>query len=161
MDKKDVFDKLADHLGQGDLSTIPKTNELFEMFDILFTPEQAEFALQMPLARTGEITVEDLARKMGKPLEAVREVVEARAVVSNAGPKRTMNLAGPEHFDDWYVKQVRENVKPSVAVNYIFVSDKPLVDGLLFTTEAQRTESWWPTSLIWIDLFIKMPHNSE
>jgi phytoene desaturase len=75
--------------------------------------------------------------------------IEAKAVVSNAGPKMTMKLAGSEHFDDWYVKQVREVVKPSVAMNYIIVSEKPLVDGLLFTTEAQRTETWCPTSQIW------------
>ncbi len=75
--------------------------------------------------------------------------IEAKAVVSNAGPKMTLSLAGPEHFDSWYVKQVREDVKPSVALNYIFVSEKPIVDSLLFTTEAKKTESWCPTSLIW------------
>jgi len=79
MNKKDIFDKLVDHLGGGELSTLPQAQELFEIFDILFTPEEAEYALQMPVARTGEISLEDLAQKMGKPIEEVREVVERMA----------------------------------------------------------------------------------
>ncbi len=69
--------------------------------------------------------------------------------MSNAGPKMTLNLVGDEHFDGWYVKQVREGVKPSVAMDYIFVSEKPLVDGILFTIESERTECWTATSQIW------------
>lgn len=79
MDKREIFDKLADHLGQGELAGIPKTQALFEMFELLFTQEEAEVALQMPLARRGEISVDDLARKMGRPPEAVRQVVENMA----------------------------------------------------------------------------------
>jgi Na+-translocating ferredoxin:NAD+ oxidoreductase subunit B len=79
MNKTDIYDKLADHLGQGELGGLPKTPELFEMFELLFTPEEAGYALQMPLTRRGEITVEDLARKIGKPVETVREVVETMA----------------------------------------------------------------------------------
>jgi electron transport complex protein RnfB len=78
MDKKVLFDRLADHLSHGFLS-VPKTEDLFEIFAEMFTPEQIPYALQMPIARTGAISVEDLARKMGKPLEEVIEVVEAMA----------------------------------------------------------------------------------
>jgi phytoene desaturase len=85
-----------------------------------------------------------VAVKDGKTLH-----IEAKAVVSNAGPKMTLNLAGNEHFDGWYVKQVREGVKPSVAMDYIFESKRPLSDGVLFTIECERTECWTATSQIW------------
>lgn len=75
--------------------------------------------------------------------------VEAKAVVSNVGPARTMALAGEQHFERSYVKQVSERVRPSVAMDYIIVSEKPLLDGLLFTTDARRTECWSPTTLFW------------
>jgi phytoene desaturase len=87
-----------------------------------------------------------IAEKGGKQFH-----IEAKAVVSNAGPKKTLDLAGESCFDNWYVKQVREEVKPAVAMNYIFVSERPLVDSLLFTLDARRTECWCPTSLIWPD----------
>ena len=79
-----------------------------------------------------------------------REIfIEAKTVISNMGPRKTLALAGDQHFEGWYVKQVSERVRPTVAMNYIIVSKKPLVDSLLFTTEARRAESWCPTTLFW------------
>ncbi len=79
MDDKNIFDQLIDHLDQGGISVLPRTKELYEMLEILFTPEQVEYAVQMPKARTGEISAEDLAGKMGKPVETVIETVETMA----------------------------------------------------------------------------------
>ena len=75
--------------------------------------------------------------------------VDARVVISNAGPVKTIALAGERHFGEAYVRQVSETVKPSVAMDYILVSEKPFLDCLLFTTNAQRTECWSPTTLFW------------
>jgi len=75
--------------------------------------------------------------------------IEAKVVVSNVGPKKTIELAGEENFGEAYLRSVSEQVRPSAAMDYIIVSDRPLLDGLLFTPEAQRTEAWSPTSLFW------------
>jgi electron transport complex protein RnfB len=79
MNQKNIFDKLADHLGKGGLAALPKTSELYEMLEILFTPEEVAYALQMPLARRGEVSAGELAGKTGKPLETVRETIETMA----------------------------------------------------------------------------------
>ena len=75
--------------------------------------------------------------------------IEAEVVISNIGPKKTVELAGQGNFEREYLEQVYNNVKPSAAMDYILVSDEPLLDSLLFTTDAQRTEAWSPTSLFW------------
>lgn len=87
--------------------------------------------------------------------------VEARVVISNAGPVKTMDLAGERNFGESAVKQVSENVKPSVAMDYIIVSEKPLLDCLLFTTDARRTECWSPTTLFWPGEAPKGMHMTE
>ena len=51
MNEKAVYDQLADHLGRGGLAALPKTPELYEMLEILFTPEQVEYAIQMVKVR--------------------------------------------------------------------------------------------------------------
>jgi phytoene dehydrogenase-like protein len=76
--------------------------------------------------------------------------IDAQVVISNVGPKRTIELAGERNFEGSYVRQA-ENATPSVAMDYIIVSDRPLLDSLLFTTDAQRTEAWSPTTLFWPD----------
>lgn len=78
-----------------------------------------------------------------------RRQIDARVVISNTGPKKTVELAGEQNIDGWYLKQIEEQLRPSVAMDYIIVSEAPLLDSLLFTTDAQRTEAWSPTSLFW------------
>lgn len=78
-----------------------------------------------------------------------KQQIDARVVISNVGPKRTVELAGAQNFEARYLEQVAEQVRPSAAMDYIVVSEKPLLDSLLFSTDAQRTEAWSPTSLFW------------
>jgi phytoene dehydrogenase-like protein len=78
-----------------------------------------------------------------------RQHIGARVVISNIGPKKTVELAGEQSFDVSYLEQLSAKVRPSVAMDYIVVSEKPLLDSLLFTTDARRTEAWSPTSLFW------------
>jgi len=95
------------------------------------------------LVKNGKAAGVDVEGKGG------RRQIEARVVISNTGPVKTVELAGERHFDGEYLRQVAENVRPSTAMDYIILSDRPLLDSLLFTTDARRTEAWSPTSLFW------------
>jgi phytoene dehydrogenase-like protein len=97
-----------------------------------------------------EIVVEDgqvrgvLAQKEG-PID-----VEAKIVISNAGPKKTIEMAGAKHFDKKYFNQV-SNMKPTVGMDYLFTTDKPLLDfaGTLYTTDTRRKVSWSVPTMMW------------
>jgi len=54
--------------------------------------------------------------------------VAAKAVVSNTGPKKTVELAGSENFDMGYLKQLRETLRPAPFIFIQAASDRPLVD---------------------------------
>lgn len=54
--------------------------------------------------------------------------VEAKAVISNAGPKKTVELAGRQNFDGWYLKQMDETLRPAPFIAVHVASDEPLVD---------------------------------
>ncbi len=90
-----------------------------------------------------------------------QQKIEATVVISNVGPKKTVELAGARNFESRYLEQVAEQVKPSAAMDYIIVSEKPLLDSLLFSTDAQRTEAWSPTSLFWPEDVPKGMHVME
>lgn len=102
----------------------------------------------LPSTRVTKILVERGVVK-GVVAEGQGLQVDAKVVISNIGPKKTIELAGAECFGEAYLKTIADNVRPSVAMDYIIVSDRPLLDSLLFTPEAQRTEAWSPTSLFW------------
>ena len=54
--------------------------------------------------------------------------IDAQAVISNAGPKRTVDLVGKEHFTSGYLRDV-EAVKAVPTIRIIATSDRPLVEG--------------------------------
>ncbi|MFC1848372.1 phytoene desaturase family protein [Chloroflexota bacterium] len=93
--------------------------------------------------RAKKILVEDgfatgvAADREGEGLE-----IEAKIVISNAGPKRTIDLGGEENFDRAYLKEVVEKVRPAQGIDYMLTSDKPLLDAptVLFTADTQRLE---------------------
>jgi phytoene desaturase len=70
--------------------------------------------------------------------------------VSNTGPKKTVTLAGEEHFDRGYLKDVRDS-KPLNGILFILACDGPLFDcpGGIFTTDTQRTHLWFDFTLTW------------
>jgi len=80
------------------------------------------------------MVVDGMAR--GAIIQKGDEVIEvvAKAVVSNTGPKRTVELAGSENFDRGYLKQLRETLRPAPFIFIQAASDRPLVDcdSLLF-----------------------------
>ncbi len=78
--------------------------------------------------------------------------VEAKAVISNVGPTKTIQLAGEENFDKGYLKEVREQVRPGAAMEWDFCSDKPLLDeGVywLYTLDTRRVECWGSMAPLW------------
>jgi len=54
--------------------------------------------------------------------------VAARAVVSNIGPGKTVDLAGANNFDRGYLKDLDETLKPAPFMYLQAASDRPLVD---------------------------------
>ena len=59
----------------------------------------------------------------GEPVE-----VEAKAVVSNTGPKKTVELAGGDNFERWYLDLMKETLRPAPFLAVHVASDEPLVD---------------------------------
>lgn len=67
-------------------------------------------------------------------------VVEVPAVVSNVGPRETLDLAEEGVFPEAYLQTVRARVQPAANVALYFTSTRPLVDapGLVTFPEARR-----------------------
>lgn len=76
--------------------------------------------------------------------------IEAAAVVSNIGPKKTIELAGREHFGEEYLRSAAA-MRPAVGLDFLFVTDRPLMDfaGTLYTTDTLRKEGWSVPTLMW------------
>jgi phytoene desaturase len=55
--------------------------------------------------------------------------VQTPIVVSNAGPKATVQLGGPENFPADYVRQLQTVLRPAANIVFNFASRKPLVDA--------------------------------
>jgi phytoene dehydrogenase-like protein len=92
--------------------------------------------------------VEVAKREKGELKE--RSVIRSRFVVSNAGPFKTIELAGEEKFDVGYLKEVRERIRtfPWLAVQV--VSNGPLFPfdtGSLGFIVGKRIANWtcWPS----------------
>lgn len=85
--------------------------------------------------------------------------VVARAVVSNAGPKSTVELAGNDKFDVGYLKQLRENLRPVPTFCIQAASDRPLVEcPTLILPEARTVNLITCPTLICPDLAPKGKH---
>jgi len=65
--------------------------------------------------------------------------VEAEVVISNAGPRQTVDMVGEEHFPPDYVREIRERLRPIPIVMGLIESDVPLLDkkGLVVITGTQ------------------------
>ncbi|MFH2011745.1 MAG: NAD(P)/FAD-dependent oxidoreductase [Pseudomonadota bacterium] len=66
--------------------------------------------------------------------------IEAGVVISNAGPKKTVQLTGEENFDRGYLMQMANFLRPIPVTGVALSSDRPLIDcpGTLLITEARR-----------------------
>ncbi len=77
--------------------------------------------------------------------------VEAGAVVSNAGPIRTIQLTGQKHFDSDYLDEVREKISPSAGMSFHWLSNEPILDftGIMYVTDTEVINSWIDFNGIW------------
>ena len=93
--------------------------------------------------RARRIIVEDgVARGVAAERDGEGLEIEAKIVISNVGPKRTIELGGEDNFDLGYLKEVRERVRPAAGIDYMIISDEPLLDPptVLFTADTRRLE---------------------
>jgi len=76
--------------------------------------------------------------------------VDAGVIISNAGPKHTVELAGNENFDKGYLTELKETLRPTPLVWITFSSDRPLIDyaGPMFVTDARRVNAIFCPSMI-------------
>lgn len=63
--------------------------------------------------------------------------ITADAVVSNAGPKKAIALAGREHFDHGYLKEA-DRMRPAMQMWIVTIADEPLYDWPVVTTLKTR-----------------------
>ncbi|MFC1822223.1 4Fe-4S binding protein [Thermodesulfobacteriota bacterium] len=76
---RDIYEKLREHFNEVPTTRLRNTKELREILHLLFTPEQAEYAIALPIAHQGRTTVEDLAEKMGRDRDEVNKNLEEMA----------------------------------------------------------------------------------
>ena len=76
-----------------------------------------------------KIVVED-GKAVGAVVKRGSESVEiaAKAVISNTGPRKTVELAGADNFDRWYLNLMDETLRPAPFIAVHAASDEPLVD---------------------------------
>ncbi|MFH0914027.1 MAG: hypothetical protein V1849_01905, partial [Chloroflexota bacterium] len=84
-----------------------------------------------------------VVEKEGKALE-----IEAPVVVSNAGPRETVALAGSSNFDAAYLEEMNRRLRPAPIVTILVASDQPLVEvpGMMFPIGAKRVCSCFPVT---------------
>jgi phytoene desaturase len=73
--------------------------------------------------------------------------IQAQAVISNAGPRQTVELVGKERLSAGYVKEV-ESLKSVPIIRVAATSDEPLIEGssVRLLTEARRMLLVWTPS---------------
>src|SRR4030042_2041954 len=104
-------------------------------------------------AKSEKIIVRDGVAKGVEARDPDGEIsIEAKVVVSDAGPKKTVELAGEQNFDKGYVQEVK-NLKPFWGLEFWITSNGPLYDwpGGLYTIDTRRPCLWTDTSMIWPD----------
>ena len=76
--------------------------------------------------------------------------IEAKVVISNIGPKKTVELSGEQHFDRGYAQEVKA-LQPLTGLHLFVTTNGPLYDwpGGLYTVETQRAVVWIDWTLIW------------
>ncbi|NQT72726.1 MAG: NAD(P)/FAD-dependent oxidoreductase [Chloroflexi bacterium] len=130
---------------------IPK-NGLKDIIDALEKVIKENGGEVWKLTAVKQIVVQDgesrsiIAERNGNEME-----IEASVVISNIGPKKTIELAGVGNFSESYLREVNEKVRPSVGMDYLFITDKPLLDfpGTLYTTDTRRKVSWSVPTMMW------------
>ena len=63
-------------------------------------------------------------------------------VVSNAGPKKTVELVGKKNMDKGYLKELEETVRPAMVICIQWMTDRPVLEGnYLLVVGARRVNA--------------------
>ena len=103
--------------------------------------------------RVEKIVVENELAKgivVDKPGAGMTEI-PAKVVISDVGPHGTLEIAGSRNFENGYVKEVKERVRPLAYMCLEIASKKPLVDflGVMVVPEGRRQMTMMCTSLVY------------
>jgi phytoene desaturase len=80
-------------------------------------------------AEVETIRVEDgRAKGVVMALGGTHVQVDARVVISNAGPRQTAEMVGEGALPDWYMRRIKEVLRPVPIVMGLIESDVPLLD---------------------------------
>ncbi len=91
--------------------------------------------------RARRILVEDgVARGIVIEKDGAEQTVSARMVISNAGPAKTVELAGRDNFDIGYLKDLGERIRPTPSLVLYISCDRPLMEhpGTIMPTGTRR-----------------------
>jgi len=82
--------------------------------------------------------------KDGKEVE-----VRASAVVTNTGPRKSVELVGKENLDKGYLKALEETLRPAMVLCIQWMTDRPLLEGdCLLVVGARRVNAiFQPTTI--------------
>ncbi|HUX99150.1 MAG TPA: NAD(P)/FAD-dependent oxidoreductase [Candidatus Deferrimicrobium sp.] len=127
----------------GNLSIAKELAKVVEKAGTVWTNCRAKKILIHEGKATGVVVEED-----GKEIE-----IQCRVVISDIGPKMTVELAGPENFGDEYLKELRVKLRPSPSLLVLIASDKPLClegihDGLEIIMGGRRIKTVVPITNI-------------
>lgn len=89
--------------------------------------------------------------------------VGAKVVISNAGPKNTIGLAGRENFERGYLMEVDQKIRPGPVVALFVASDRPLIQhpGAFIPVNTRRVCLMFQTTLTCPELAPKGMHYLE
>ena len=75
--------------------------------------------------------------------------VQAKIVISNTGPRKTVELSGKEHFDRGYLMELEQKAKPAPVIAVQIAAEEPLIDyPSLMVTGARRINALYqPTTV--------------
>jgi Pyruvate/2-oxoacid:ferredoxin oxidoreductase delta subunit len=76
---REIYEELRQYFNTGQTTRLRKTEDLMKILEMLFTSEQAEHAMSLPLTAEGRVSPDQVAEKMNKPLQEVKETLEAMA----------------------------------------------------------------------------------
>ena len=81
--------------------------------------------------------------------EGVEREVKASVVISNAGPKKTVELVGKKNVDKGYLKELEETVRPAMVICIQWMTDRPVLEGnYLLVVGARRVNAIFQPTLV-------------
>jgi phytoene desaturase len=108
------------------------------------------------------MVVDGIARGIVVEREGEEREIMAKAVVSNAGPQRTVELAGKDNFDRGYLKQLAQTFRPSPGFLLIAATDRPLTEHpISYLIGARRVNSVFCPTLVCPELAPEGKHLFE